>query len=118
MWVRFLHAGPNNFFGHRKQYRGIDGDNKNNKKENLKLLCPNCHSLTPTWRGRNKNSGKIKVTDEQLIEALSKSTTIRQALSSVGLTPRGGNYTRCNDLIHGGVVKLANTSDLSSDASA
>jgi hypothetical protein len=30
----------------------IDGDRTNNDKKNLKLLCPNCHSLTPTWRGR------------------------------------------------------------------
>ena len=33
----------------------IDGDRKNNIKENLKLLCPNCHSYTPTWR-RSKKS--------------------------------------------------------------
>jgi len=30
----------------------IDGDGTNNNKENLKLLCCNCHALTPTWRGR------------------------------------------------------------------
>lgn len=30
----------------------IDGDRLNNKKENLKLLCCNCHALTNTWRGR------------------------------------------------------------------
>jgi 5-methylcytosine-specific restriction endonuclease McrA len=28
----------------------IDGDRSNNAKSNLKVLCPNCHSLTPTWR--------------------------------------------------------------------
>lgn len=28
----------------------IDGDNQNNKPCNLRLLCPNCHSLTPTWK--------------------------------------------------------------------
>ncbi len=38
----------------------IDGNNQNNKKENLLLLCPNCHSYTPTWR-RNKNSKKVKL---------------------------------------------------------
>ena len=32
----------------------IDGNNKNNKKENLKLLCPNCHSQTDNWRGNKK----------------------------------------------------------------
>lgn len=30
----------------------IDGDKYNNRLENLKLLCPNCHSQTKTWRGR------------------------------------------------------------------
>jgi len=32
----------------------IDGDTGNNRKDNLELLCPNCHSQTPTWCGRNK----------------------------------------------------------------
>lgn len=32
----------------------IDGNNKNNNLNNLRLLCPNCHALTPTYRGRNK----------------------------------------------------------------
>ena len=31
----------------------IDGNPKNNTIDNLRLLCPNCHSITPTWRGRN-----------------------------------------------------------------
>jgi hypothetical protein len=34
----------------------IDGNHQNNALENLRLLCPNCHSLTPTFRGRNKRS--------------------------------------------------------------
>jgi len=36
----------------------IDGDFRNNKEENLKLLCPNCHSLTPTYKGANKKNGR------------------------------------------------------------
>jgi Zn finger protein HypA/HybF involved in hydrogenase expression len=36
----------------------IDGDSQNNKFENLKLLCPNCHSLTKTY----KNIGSRKST--------------------------------------------------------
>lgn len=36
----------------------IDGDFTNNKIENLKLLCPNCHSLTSTYKGANKNEGR------------------------------------------------------------
>lgn len=38
----------------------IDGNYKNNRPENLTLLCPNCHSLTETYRGRNKGKGRGK----------------------------------------------------------
>lgn len=31
----------------------IDGDRSNNRLENLRLLCPNCHAQTDTYRGRN-----------------------------------------------------------------
>lgn len=34
----------------------INGINTDNRIENLKLLCPNCHALTPTYRGKNKKS--------------------------------------------------------------
>ena len=30
-----------------------DGNSKNNKIENLRILCPNCHSQTPTHRAKN-----------------------------------------------------------------
>ena len=30
----------------------IDGNNKNNKLSNLRLLCCNCHAQTDTWRGK------------------------------------------------------------------
>jgi hypothetical protein len=31
-----------------------DGDRFNNLIDNLRLLCPNCHALTPTYRGKNQ----------------------------------------------------------------
>jgi hypothetical protein len=34
----------------------VDGNHENNALDNLRLLCPNCHSLTPTFRGKNKGS--------------------------------------------------------------
>lgn len=36
----------------------IDGNAHNNKRENLEVLCPNCHSLTPNFRGLNKKSSR------------------------------------------------------------
>lgn len=34
----------------------INGDRRDNRLENLRLLCPNCHAMTPTYRGRNIGS--------------------------------------------------------------
>lgn len=31
----------------------IDGNKINNTRSNVRILCPNCHSQTPTWKGRN-----------------------------------------------------------------
>ena len=31
----------------------IDGDSTNNTFTNLRVLCPNCHALTPSYRARN-----------------------------------------------------------------
>jgi hypothetical protein len=36
----------------------IDGDWRNNTPANLVLLCPNCHSLTPTFKALNKGRGR------------------------------------------------------------
>lgn len=38
----------------------IDGNHDNNKIENLRLLCSNCHSLTPTYKGLNRGKGRHK----------------------------------------------------------
>ena len=36
----------------------IDGNSDNNLPSNVRLLCPNCHSQTPTYKGGNKKSLK------------------------------------------------------------
>jgi len=40
----------------------IDGDSDNNKLDNLRLLCPNCHSQTETWGFKNRNHNDLKET--------------------------------------------------------
>jgi 5-methylcytosine-specific restriction endonuclease McrA len=34
----------------------IDGNHSDNRLDNLRLLCPNCHALTPTYRGKNRTA--------------------------------------------------------------
>lgn len=74
-----------------------DGDRLNNSLENLRLLCPNCHSYTQNFC---RSSGKIIIPDNDFVEALKNSTSIHQALQEIGLVPRGENYTRAYKLIY------------------
>jgi len=72
-----------------------DGNNKNNQRDNLIALCPNCHSLTKTWRGRNisdKNK-TVKLTSQDYIEAYKRNNgNIRKALLDLNIAAKGGNY--------------------------
>lgn len=38
----------------------IDGDAANTAPSNLRVLCPNCHSMTPTFRRRNVRSARSR----------------------------------------------------------
>ena len=39
----------------------INGNNTDNRIENLRLLCPNCHSQTDTYTGRNTKKNKNEI---------------------------------------------------------
>ena len=41
----------------------VNGDNTDNRLENLLLLCPNCHALTNNYRGRAKLSARSEKND-------------------------------------------------------
>ena len=79
----------------------INGNERDNRKENLRLICSNCHSFTPTYKGRNINGGirkgENKISDNVLLEHL-KTKNIRQSLISVGMAASGENYQRCKIL--------------------
>lgn len=75
-----------------------NGDRTDFQLENLELLCLNCHGQTSTFCGRG-NTGKIKVTNEELIQSIQKSTSATKALSNVGLCFNTTNYKRIWKLI-------------------
>ena len=76
----------------------INGKNRDHRIENIRFLCPNCHSQTFNFRGRNINTGKRTVSDKTLLDELKKSN-IRQSLLNVGMSASGTNYERCKKLI-------------------
>ena len=76
----------------------INGDKRDNTLENLQLLCPNCHSYTDKYGVKNtKRIDNIK--NEDILQAISNSYSIREALLSLGLSDAGANYTRVRELL-------------------
>jgi hypothetical protein len=57
IWLYVTGEDPGGF-----QIDHIDGDASNSFIENLRILCPNCHSMTSTFRNRNKNSVRVRNT--------------------------------------------------------
>jgi hypothetical protein len=59
----------------------IDGNWKNNREENLRLICPNCDSLSPTYAALNKGNGRAN-------RAISNRTRAARELIPVSRTPK------------------------------
>ena len=75
-----------------------DGDKSNNKLDNLQLLCPNCHSYTENYGSKNRKHKEIS--DDELLTALQNSSSVRQALLSLGMSDAGVNYNRARVLMN------------------
>ena len=70
----------------------IDGNRYNNEKSNLRLICPNCHSQTDTYKVKNFTN---KISDDQIENALKESNfSIRKALEKLNIAYGGGNWYR------------------------
>lgn len=72
----------------------IDGNNKNNAYENLKLLCLLCHSQTPTWR---RSKGSLEVNPKKVCPKCSGVKT-----ASANLCNKCSMKTRKGDLKYRG----------------
>lgn len=98
-----IHCGIDEWFGNKisLELEHKDGNTENNSRENLEGRCPNCHSITETWRGRNKPSknGGIDITDEYLLQCLNDTDNIRQGLLKAGIAAKGSNYARAKKLL-------------------
>lgn len=46
----------------------IDGDASNNKRSNIRLICPNCDSQTDTFKSKNKNSTRQNYYREKILK--------------------------------------------------
>lgn len=77
----------------------INGIRNDNRKENLRWLCPNCHSQTDTYCGKNKtNKEIINFTEEEAIKALQQTENVNQATKLIGCAQGGANWIRVNNI--------------------
>lgn len=84
------------------EFEHKDGNHSNNSRDNVECLCPNCHSLTSTWRGRNSHRcGKNRdvISDEQIVNAFMEEGNIHRTLIHLGLVPKGANYLRVKEVL-------------------
>ena len=81
----------------------INGKRNDHRLENLRWLCPNCHSQTETYCGK-KNTGSTKISDKDLLESYERNKNINKALMEVGLAG-SGNIKRLKKLLNGYVVQ-------------
>lgn len=87
----------------------INGVHTDNRWPNLRLLCPNCHSQTSTFSGKNLWQA-VHVTDEELIEAINSSNGNNEALKKVKLdVGRTAHHARIKTLIDSGQAEFMKT---------
>jgi 5-methylcytosine-specific restriction endonuclease McrA len=48
----------------------INGNSEDNREENLRIICPNCHSLSHNYKNLNRGKGRIWRTNKYLKNAI------------------------------------------------
>jgi 5-methylcytosine-specific restriction endonuclease McrA len=81
------HCGLDEWMGLRitLELDHIDGNNQNNVRSNLRCLCPNCHSITDTWKvGQREGKQVRKCSDEEIIAAYKNNSSMNATLKELG----------------------------------
>jgi len=74
----------------------IDGNSRNNLKENLRLLCPNCHSQTKTYCRSVYSPNRVKYDELEKIVKEHNPKTMNELLGLLGVTSAKLNYRTVN----------------------
>jgi len=75
----------------------INGVSNDNRRENLRFICPNCHSQTETYCGRNVNKRKSDEREtpiKEWVEALKSEKNVYRALLKMNLCVSKKNYEK------------------------
>ena len=56
----------------------IDGNAANNRRDNIRLICPNCDSQTETFKSKNKNSARRNYFREKIMKTVENFTELNK----------------------------------------
>lgn len=87
------------------QLHHVDANSKNNKLENLQILCPNCHAQTDSYRNK-RGKTRHRIEDSIILDLIDKSTSITQICKKSGLCIAKANFDRIRNLIEKSGKKL------------
>jgi len=79
----------------------INGINDDNRIENLRLVCPNCHSQTDTYCGKSTKikKNKERISDDVIIENIKISHNISEVLMKIGYSSGEPNFKKIKELM-------------------
>ncbi len=90
----------------------VNGTRNDHRIENLRFLCPNCHSQTETYCNLNKNSKKISSFQfEEIEEAIRTSNTITSVIRKLGILDTQVNRVKILKIVNQYSFKLMDLSE-------
>jgi Zn finger protein HypA/HybF involved in hydrogenase expression len=75
----------------------IDGNSYNNKRDNLRMLCPNCHSQTSSYCGKNRTN--MNLSDADYLENIPKYNNVGEMMKALNRRPQGHHYRKVAELM-------------------
>lgn len=94
----------------------INGIRNDNRLENLRFLCPNCHSQTETYCTLNKDSKKISSFQiEDIIEIIQESKTLTSVIRKLGVLDTEVNRIRILKMMEQNSLSFPNDDSSSED---
>lgn len=73
----------------------INGISNDNRLENLRWLCPNCHTQTDNYAGKGRRkANKQYITEQLIVDTVKTVDNINQLLVKIGASNTNANYKK------------------------
>ena len=84
----------------------INGVRNDNRLENLRFLCPNCHTQTETWCSKNKSKTINSLEIDDIIEHINNSSSMTKLIDKLGLCDTKSNRSQIKKIINDNKLEL------------